>query len=222
MKRLRHAAVRLYPRAWRERYGEEFAALLDDRPPCWRDVVDITTGALVMHMSRLTLVPVAFACAGGLVGTALSFTTAPVYASSSLVHVQMPASSAATSQGDPIRAAIEAALSETAFDRQAIAVTVRDADDRSPTLLEVTGSGNSAQAAKQTAERAAGSLIAANLTAAERTPEHAGVQFRIVEAATLPGSPQRDTARYATVGALFGAVAGAIVALAKRRQRLAR
>ncbi|HEX6140882.1 MAG TPA: hypothetical protein VF013_10565 [Candidatus Limnocylindria bacterium] len=37
--------LRLYPAAWRERYGEEFAALLDERPLSPFDVLDIAFGA---------------------------------------------------------------------------------------------------------------------------------------------------------------------------------
>jgi hypothetical protein len=38
--------LRLYPRPWRERYGEEFEALLADRPPSVRHRLDIVRGAL--------------------------------------------------------------------------------------------------------------------------------------------------------------------------------
>jgi hypothetical protein len=38
--------VRLYPRAWRERYLAEFEDLLADRPPTFRDQVDLVRGAL--------------------------------------------------------------------------------------------------------------------------------------------------------------------------------
>lgn len=37
--------LRLYPRAWRERYGEEFAALLAQQPLTWEGVLDIGRGA---------------------------------------------------------------------------------------------------------------------------------------------------------------------------------
>lgn len=37
--------VRLYPRAWRQRYGEEFQAVLDQQVLTIRDVVDIVRGA---------------------------------------------------------------------------------------------------------------------------------------------------------------------------------
>lgn len=38
--------VRLYPRAWRERYGEEFLALLEERPASVKDLLDVARGAL--------------------------------------------------------------------------------------------------------------------------------------------------------------------------------
>jgi hypothetical protein len=38
--------LRLYPRAWRERYGEEFAALVAERRMSVRDVVDVISGAI--------------------------------------------------------------------------------------------------------------------------------------------------------------------------------
>ena len=37
--------LRLYPATWRARYGEEFAALLEARPPRFRDRLDILRGA---------------------------------------------------------------------------------------------------------------------------------------------------------------------------------
>ena len=42
--------VRLYPRGWRERYEEEFVALLEQRPTSLVDVLDIALGALDAHL----------------------------------------------------------------------------------------------------------------------------------------------------------------------------
>ena len=42
--------VRLYPQAWRDRYGDEFAALLEERPPTAGDVLDTLRGALDAHL----------------------------------------------------------------------------------------------------------------------------------------------------------------------------
>jgi hypothetical protein len=43
--------IRLYPRAWRDRYEEEFSTLLVERPPTSADLVDIVRGALDAHVN---------------------------------------------------------------------------------------------------------------------------------------------------------------------------
>jgi hypothetical protein len=43
--------LRLYPRAWRERYGEEFVALLDANPPTIWSAIDLVSGALDARLS---------------------------------------------------------------------------------------------------------------------------------------------------------------------------
>lgn len=45
------ALIRLYPAAWRDRYGAEFEALLTDRPATLRDRVDIVLGAVDARLS---------------------------------------------------------------------------------------------------------------------------------------------------------------------------
>jgi hypothetical protein len=47
---LARAALRLYPLAYQRRYGEEMCALLEDRPPRVRAVVNLVKGALLAHM----------------------------------------------------------------------------------------------------------------------------------------------------------------------------
>jgi hypothetical protein len=70
--------VRLYPRAWRDRYEAEFLALLAERPPSPRDTLDTVAGAIDAHLHpQLTgpeiepipwthRIPGALALAGGL------------------------------------------------------------------------------------------------------------------------------------------------------------
>ena len=41
----------LYPRKWRERYGDEFLALTGDRPLVFRQVVDIVSAAIDARLS---------------------------------------------------------------------------------------------------------------------------------------------------------------------------
>src|SRR4029077_17181152 len=45
-RRAMSALIRLYPRAWRERYEDEFLALLEARPPTFGDRLDIVRAAL--------------------------------------------------------------------------------------------------------------------------------------------------------------------------------
>src|SRR4051794_13125515 len=44
--------LRLYPAAWRRRYGDEFAAVLEERPLGPFDVADVLLGALDSHLHR--------------------------------------------------------------------------------------------------------------------------------------------------------------------------
>ena len=44
--------IRLYPKAWRDRYGEELSLLLEDRPPGPFDSLDLLLGALDAHLHR--------------------------------------------------------------------------------------------------------------------------------------------------------------------------
>lgn len=66
------ALVRLYPAAWRARYGPEFEVLLADRPPSARDLIDILLGAVDARLSpqvdarpAVRRVPVTDRLAGG-------------------------------------------------------------------------------------------------------------------------------------------------------------
>lgn len=44
--KLAHTLIRLYPRAWRDRYGEEFAALLESNPGRPAQVANVVCAAL--------------------------------------------------------------------------------------------------------------------------------------------------------------------------------
>ncbi len=50
---MRKRLLSLYPEAWRERYGEEISALLDDTPPSLGATVDLLRGALLAHLRPL-------------------------------------------------------------------------------------------------------------------------------------------------------------------------
>lgn len=47
---MRHRLLLLYPESWRERYGEEMDALLEETPPSLSATADLLRGALVAHV----------------------------------------------------------------------------------------------------------------------------------------------------------------------------
>ena len=51
-RRLVRWATRLYPRWWRQRYGAELDALLDDVDLRWRDIGSIVRGGMLMRLTR--------------------------------------------------------------------------------------------------------------------------------------------------------------------------
>jgi len=83
-------AGRLYPRAWRERYGEEFAALMEDLPSQnWRTVWDIVKGGVAMqvkfHGAGVARAAMMFGAVGGLAAGVGSFAIPNAYVSTALI-----------------------------------------------------------------------------------------------------------------------------------------
>jgi hypothetical protein len=222
MKRLLRAAARLYPRAWRDRYGEEFDALVDDLRPQWRDVPNVLMGALLMHISRPPLLTLAAALVivGAIAGAAVSLTRPAVYASGSQVQVTVPdATASGDARAQRIRQVMNAALDIAALDNKHITVTVRENPDRNPTMLDVVASGDSPQAARGAAEKALNAVVTANLQVQERSNENRGVQFQVLAAPPLPTTAVRPIRRLTLLGAAAGLVAAAALQLLGRRRR---
>jgi LPS O-antigen subunit length determinant protein (WzzB/FepE family) len=83
-------ASRLYPSAWRKRYGTEFHALLEDVNPGWRELIDVFTGALKMQLTTGATywkLGAAFALAGLLVATVASFVIPREYTSTAVLRL---------------------------------------------------------------------------------------------------------------------------------------
>ena len=51
MKHVMRLVVRLYPPEWRERYGQEFDALVEQLPGRWSDVANLVVEAIKMNLS---------------------------------------------------------------------------------------------------------------------------------------------------------------------------
>lgn len=90
MKRLLRWASHLYPSAWRERYGAEFEALLEDAGPKGSDLWDVLKGALMMQTTRLSLISIMGACtlAGGLIAGVASLSQFSGYTSRGILRAQ--------------------------------------------------------------------------------------------------------------------------------------
>jgi hypothetical protein len=90
MRKIIHFAVRLYPAPWRERYGPEFDALLEDMNPGFRDLLNIVKGALLMQLrlSNIPLMAAVFALLGILGAGLVSVETPRRYASTAVIGMQ--------------------------------------------------------------------------------------------------------------------------------------
>lgn len=112
MRRLLWWATRVYPPAWRERYGAEFEALLEDAALQRGDVWDVLRGAFIMRMTKVNLVTIAAACAlaGALIAGVTTLVRFTGYTSTGTIAVQAADSSQATAQFD-LRRAMQRALS---------------------------------------------------------------------------------------------------------------
>jgi uncharacterized protein involved in exopolysaccharide biosynthesis len=80
----------MYPPAWRERYGAEFEALLEDTALRRSDVWDVLRGALIMRMTRVNVITIAaaFAVAGAIIAGVGTLARFRGYESSGTVTVQ--------------------------------------------------------------------------------------------------------------------------------------
>lgn len=75
MRQILKYLILLYPKPWRNRYANEFGALLDAIPPTWTTLIDVLRGAMRMQMKsrKLWKVAAAAALAAALAGTTISF-----------------------------------------------------------------------------------------------------------------------------------------------------
>jgi capsular polysaccharide biosynthesis protein len=90
MRPLVRLATRLYPSAWRKRYGAEFQALLEDVNPGWRELFNVFGGAIKMQLTTgatYLKLGAGFAIAGLLVATVASFVVRKEYVSTAVLRI---------------------------------------------------------------------------------------------------------------------------------------
>jgi hypothetical protein len=223
MKWLLRRVARLYPSAWRDRYGEEFDLLVQQMTPRPRYIVDILFGAVAMHLSRATRLSfvAGLSIAGAITGTLVSLNGSPVYLSSSRVQVSVPDERVVGDErGRTIRSAIEVTLDTAALDRRTVAVRVAEESAVAPTLLEVTALGDSPEGALQATQKALKAMISGAVQGAALRPSDYAVQFKVVTPAGDGVMTDRRILRNSVVGAAAGSMAGgALAVLGYRRRR---
>jgi uncharacterized protein involved in exopolysaccharide biosynthesis len=79
--------IQLYPAAWRQRYGEEFEALLEDSPAGFSSLFDLLKGAIRMQISvpSFPKLAVLLSITGLLAGLGVSFVVTPRYVSTAVL-----------------------------------------------------------------------------------------------------------------------------------------
>ena len=89
MRQLIRWTARLYPAVWRERYGEELDALIEDIQPQWEDLLNVLLGAFRMQMTTWNYVKIvtAAALAGALVAGVFAFRTPERYVSTAVMRI---------------------------------------------------------------------------------------------------------------------------------------
>ncbi len=84
--------LHLYPRAWRQRYGEEFETLLRDTESSWQQIPDILTEALKMRIAATNWkILISFALGGLALAVAGSFGIPERYVSTAVGEITLPA-----------------------------------------------------------------------------------------------------------------------------------
>jgi LPS O-antigen subunit length determinant protein (WzzB/FepE family) len=72
---MRRLLIRIYPAAWRKRYGDELEELMSDAPGGWRAAFDVFKGAMTMRLKKGSPVwlVLGFMCAGAVAALALTY-----------------------------------------------------------------------------------------------------------------------------------------------------
>ncbi len=125
MKPIIKFLVRLYPSAWRKRYGAELDALLEDATPSVRDAFDVLWRALKMQMTMWGFGTVTFACsvAGVLMAVAASFVI-PVQYQSEVTLILTPGD-ANTPAGGSVRYLTDS-LTQNVLSRKSLTAIIQE------------------------------------------------------------------------------------------------
>jgi hypothetical protein len=136
-------AMQIYPASWRNRYGIEFRALLDDVNPGWREFFDVLKGALKMRMTNAPSY-LKFAAAFALFGLAASitasFSSPKQYSAAATIRItptQLAETGAPTFNAAPFVQVEEEALSRSSLSHHIQTLELYPSQRMRVPLLEV-------------------------------------------------------------------------------------
>ena len=213
MKRLIQCAVRLYPRRWRNRYGAEFSALLDEVEPRWRIFADVARGGIDMHVRALT--PAALTVLLALGGAVLAGVGALAMPArfESRSRIAVLGTDDRTTVMDALQAAlggaVESLSAADSMSRADMAVTVTS----TPHEFQVAYGDSEPRRAQERARRLMSGTIDAHLRSST------ALQLKIITPPDLPASASRPfLISMIGLGFAGGGGLGALLGILRRRR----
>jgi len=210
---IQFAARLIYPRKWRERYGREFDALIEDTSVTFAALIDVVSGGLAMRvrMSHPAVLPVVLGVAGALMASLAAFVVTPTFEARGTIEVR-------SSTGTNVDSRVPA-LFTAAMDREFAAgevspreIGVNLADHAGE--VQVTYATSDPQRAREVVQRVLGGVVEANLREAEAGSPPMTV--RVQAPVDLPRAPLRPHRAWLTVGGLTGVLVGTMAVLRRR------
>jgi len=231
MKTAINAVIWLYPKAWRNRYQDEFDALLDEVPPTWHALFDVFGGALKMQMKAWSpwKVVAAFAAAGLLCAIAFSVTVPDQYVSTAIITIENGGVEGVSPivQRMESRSALTQMINEQdLYAHERAHVPIQDViervkqDIRVATVTSTKGlpaisisfGARDAIKAQRTAQALVGQFLDASLHAHE-DDRAAGHTFALYDPPSLPVRVSPRRSRIIIMGAIAGFLAGLLFAM---------
>lgn len=238
MNRLMKFLARLYPAAWRQRYEEEFDALIEDVKPGWRASFDILRGAAAMQLRtgsfwKVMVFSGVTGLAGLLIGLAVSAGMPKQYLSQSVIRME-------PENADYIKQLARSVLSRPALTAIVHGYKLYPAEQAKMPLEDVVAEmKNDIQISRESvrlgqsqdkasaftirflykdpviAQRVASELVSRFMASAARTSE-AGVTLELMDAPKLGDPIRPNPTVIALIGLAAGLGSGISVALLRR------
>jgi hypothetical protein len=228
--RAMECAAWLYPARWRQRYGAEFGALLEESGSGWSAIADVLKGALAMQIrSSVWKFVVACAVIGAVIAGLISWRIPNVYESTAVLRVDADESVVRERLGHTAQEVLSQTTLSTPIPalglykaeraQRPIEDLVRDMRARiylqlavgiHPAAFKVSFRGSSAAQAKAVNQALVSQFVDRNLEAAAE-PHSDGLRatMEVLDPPTLPQRPSfPNRPMMMTVGILLGVVLG--------------